>query len=190
MPLSRPARMVARLAIAMSLCMVALAIGVAGARAAGTTWYAAPGALGSGTTASDPIALAGALDLVAPGDTIDLESGTYIDTTTPNYQLETAGSASDAAVTIQAAPGDASAPIISGGGTTAALTIDTAVPVDVSGVTIADGNAPLNVSLVRGSGIDANDDLTVTDSTFTGNTGNAPCRMVTSRALPYTRAGP
>jgi uncharacterized repeat protein (TIGR01451 family) len=111
----------------------------------------------------------GTIELVTPGGTAH-----YVG----NWSVGTPGTSASAPVTIEAAPGLASQPVLDGndGASSGCSTASCAGPVlsvpggeymALAAITIADAN---NTSTFTGGGLDNSGSVTITGSTFTGNT--------------------
>ena len=177
-----------------ALARVGLAGGVLTAAAAGTVLagtgqaaastavlYAAAAAAGTGDCSSiaDACTLTTALGKVQPGGTIELVTPGGTAHYVGNWTIGTTGTTATAPVTIEAAPGLASQPVLDGnkgastGCTTAAcdgpvLTVPSGEYVTLTGITIADGND--TSASFYGGGLENAGTVTITGSTFTGNT--------------------
>ena len=144
----------------------------AGPAAASTIYYVAPGGATTGTCPStSACTLDYALSLVASGDYVYMASGDYVSGTgstgvggTMPIALSLAGT-----INIQAQPGDLTAPILDGGNTNQVMTVASGTTLNLSGVDVENG------STAGGGAIYNSGTVTVTDSTFSGNsaTGGA-----------------
>jgi uncharacterized repeat protein (TIGR01451 family) len=183
-----------------ALARAALALGVLAAAAAGMLAGASPAAAApavlyayAGGTAAAPAScpqdtatpanpaaecsLAGALNLAGPGDTIDLATPGGTAHYVGNWTVSTDFTADTTPVTIEAAPGLASQPVLDGnnGNSTGCsttscygpvLTVPGGKYVALSGITIADGKANSFSGGLANAGT-----VTITGSTFTGDHG-------------------
>ena len=131
-------------------------------------------------TPSNECSLGEALSLANPGDTVDLATPGGTAHYVGNWTVTTANTTATAPVTIQPAPGLASPPVLDGnkgastGCTTAAcdgpvLTVPSGEYLALTGLTIANGNNTAG-GFPMGGGLDNAGTVTVTGSTFTGNT--------------------
>lgn len=147
-----------------------VAAGAGPAAAAPAVLYAASAAAGTGdcSTAANACTLAtalgdvapdGAIELVTPG--ADAPASHYVG----NWTISTAGTSASATVTIEAAPGLASPPILDGNETAGVLTVPAGEYVALSGLTITGGKA----GVLNGGGLNNSGTATVTDCTFTGD---------------------
>jgi hypothetical protein len=123
------------------------------------------------STALGDVAAGGVIELITPGGTAH-----YVG----NWAVTTGGTSASAPVTIEAAPGLSSQPVLDGNGpgapagetcsTSSCAGAVLAVPggeyVALSGITIADGN---NTSSGTGGGLDNAGTVTLTGCTFTAN---------------------
>jgi hypothetical protein len=107
-------------------------------------------------TALSQVQAGATIQLITPGTTAHYDGG---------FSVSTAGTSAGSPVTIEAAPGLASAPILDGGGSHQVLSVASGVYFDLSGVTITGGDTGL-----PGAGIYNSGTLTVTGSTISGNT--------------------
>jgi predicted outer membrane repeat protein len=174
--------------------------GAGPAAAAPTVLYAAPAAAGTGdcSAAADACTLATALGQVAPGGTIELVTPggvTAASRYVGNWTVTTAGTSATAPVTIAAAPGLASQPVLDGDGPNApagetcstascngpVLTVPANEYVALSGITIANGNN--TTPGLGGGGLDNSGTVTIAGSTFTGNTATEGGAIDTGDAL-------
>jgi uncharacterized repeat protein (TIGR01451 family) len=182
-----------------ALARATLAAGVLAAAAAGTltaaispaaaapaVLYAAPAAAGTGdcSTTANACTLTTALADVGPGGTIELVTPGSTAHYLGNWTVATTGTSAAAPVMIQPAPGLASQPVLdgnrgnSGGCTTAScagpvLAVGQNEYVALSGIAIIDANNPLSTtggSGGSGGGLDNSGTVTITGSTFSGNT--------------------
>jgi hypothetical protein len=176
----------ARAALALGVLAVAAAGTVAAtaspAAAAPAVLYAAPAAAGTGdcSTTANACTLTTALGQVAPGGTIQLVTPGSTAHYVGNWSVGTTGTTATARVTIEAAPGLASQPVLDGnngastGCSTAAcdgpvLTVPANEYVALTGITIANGDNTAG-SFPVGGGLENAGTVTITGSTFTGNT--------------------
>jgi predicted outer membrane repeat protein len=183
--LRRPAVLSARVIVALVL---AAAAGLAGllartpAASAAVTVYAAASPVGTASCLdpADACSLSSALGSAYPGGVVQLvtpgSSARYVG----NWAVSTNAIYP---MTIEPLPGLSSAPVLDGGGPDApagetcstdscdgpVLTVPAGVDVALTGITIADGN---NTSNGTGGGLDNAGTVTITGSTFTGNTAN------------------
>ncbi|MGD0394055.1 MAG: Ig-like domain repeat protein [Acidimicrobiales bacterium] len=162
------------------------------AGAAASTWYAYPSGTSMSSsscpqtsTSADQCSLTQALADATAGDTVALAvSGTNGTTSSyyvGNFSISTAGTSASSPITVAPAAG-VNDPIIDGDDnpgfetcpTTTCdgpvLTVPSGTYVDISGVTIQNG---YNTSSGEGGGIDSTGDLTVADSTFSGNSAES-----------------
>ena len=182
-----------------ALARACLAVGVLAAAAAGTVLagagpaaaapavlYAAPAAAGTGdcSTAANACPLTTALTNVQPGGTIELVTpggDTAASRYVGNWSVTTPGTTASAPVTIAAAPGLASQPVLDGDGPSApsgetcsttacngpVLTVPANEFVALTGITIANAN---NTSTApTGGGLDNAGTVTITGCTFTND---------------------
>ena len=181
-----------------ALARAALAVGVLAAAATGTVTagispaaaapavlYAAATAAGTGdcSTTANACTLTTGLADVGPGGTIELCTPGSTAHYLGNWTVGTTGTSAAAPVTIQTAPGLASQPMLdgnrgnSGGCTTAScagpvLAVGQNEYVALSGITIANGynhTVPINQD-GNGGGLYNSGTVTITGSTFSGNT--------------------
>ena len=173
--------------------MVVSPIVVAPASAVSTAWYAyagggatgSPSACPQTTTPSQQCTLAEALAAAAAGDTVYLAtpggSGTGEADYVGNWTVNTSGTSASAPLTIQPANGVANPTLDGNGGSSSSpcstsacdgpvLTVSGSVFVDIDGLTFQ--NADNTSAAPYGGGIqnDAGGTLTISGSTFTGNT--------------------
>jgi hypothetical protein len=138
-------------------------IGVgAGTAGASPLLYASPNGTGDWSSPATPCSLTTALSDVPNGGTIELiTAGTGAPSSyySGGFTVPTSGPTPSGLVTIEAEPGLSAPPILDGDGTSTVLT-NVGATVEVSGVTIQDGNNDGGT-------------LTVTDSTFSNNTAVA-----------------
>ncbi len=145
------------------------AVGVeAAAGSAPVTLYAGAAASGSANCSSvaNACTLTTALADTAPGDVVALVTPGVEGTTSTYYSggfsIGTAGTSAAFPVVIEPAPGVAN-PILDGAGTNTVLNVTNNMHLVLDGVTLQNGN--------RGIANDSGGTLTVTDSTFTNNSG-------------------
>jgi len=130
-------------------------------------------------TPSNECSLSEALSLANPGDTIDLATPGGTAHYVGNWTVTTNFTSNTTPVTIQPAPGLASPPVLDGnkgastGCTTAAcdgpvLTVPSGEYLALTGLTIANGNNTAG-GFPMGGGLDNAGTVTITGSTFTGN---------------------
>ena len=150
--------------------------------------YAAVAATGAGSCldAADACTLDTALGQVAPGGTINLTTpgdDTAASRYVGNWTINTNGTSASAPVTIEAVAGLSSPPVLDGNGPNApsgetcsttscagpVLTVPSGEYVDLSGLTIANGNNTTTFP-GAGGGLDNAGTVTITGSAFTGNT--------------------
>jgi predicted outer membrane repeat protein len=177
----------ARAALALGVLAVAaagtVAAGAGPAAAAPAVLYAAAAAAGTGdcSAAADACTLTTALTDAQPGGTIELVTPGGTAHYVGNWTVGTPGTSATAPVTIAAAPGLASQPVLDGnngnstGCSTAScngpvLTVPANEYVALSAVTIANGNN--TTTGFGGGGLDNAGTVTITGSTFTGNTAS------------------
>jgi len=178
----------ARAALTLSVLTVAaagtVAAGAGPAAAAPAMLYAAAAGTGDCSTAADACDLATALGDVAPGGTIELVTPGATAHYVGNWTVATTGTSATAPVTIEAAPGLASQPVLDGnnGATNSNCTTSSCegpvltVPdstefVALSGITITNANNTLPaVGHGGGGGLGNAGTVTITGSTFSGNT--------------------
>ncbi len=179
--------------LALLSVMVLSPVAAPPASAAGTAWYAyaagdatgTPSACPQTTTALQQCTLAEALAGAAAGDTIYLAtpggSGTGEADYVGNWSVSTSGTSASAPLTIEPANGVANPTLDGNGGSSSSpcstlacngpvLTISSSAFVDIDGLTFQ--NADNTSAAPYGGAIqdDAGGTLTVTGSTFTGNT--------------------
>jgi predicted outer membrane repeat protein len=161
-----------------------VAAGAGPAAAAPAVLYAAPAAFGTGdcSAAANACTLTTALGNVAPGGVIELivpGGATAASRYVGNWAVTTSGTTASAPVTIEAAPGLASQPVLDGDGPNApagetcstascngpVLTVQAGQFVALSGITIANA---FNISGGAG-GLDNAGTVTITGCAFTGN---------------------
>jgi len=149
--------------------------------------YAAVTATGTGdcSAAANACTLTTALANVQPGGTIELVTpggNTAASRYVGNWTVSTTGTSATAPVTIKAAPGLASQPVLDGDGPNApsgetcsttscagpVLTVPANEFVALSAITIADGNNTSTFT-ATGGGLNNAGTVTITGSTFTGN---------------------
>ncbi len=103
-------------------------------------------------TALDPVCSIGAaLTLAAPGDTVRIAPGTYFENLSLNLDIELLGTAGDELT------------IVDGSAAGSVVVVGSAVTVIIDGLTLANGVAPM------GAGILSRGELTLKNSTVTGN---------------------
>jgi trimeric autotransporter adhesin len=135
-----------------------------------TTLYAAPSAQGSAdcTTPANACSLGTALSVVYAGGTIELTTSGVEGTSSTYYSggfdFDTSGTSSSSPVTIEPMNG-VNDPILDGGGTSTVLTIEDAGYLDLSGVTLQDGQGTFGGAIDNGDG----GTITIDASTFSGN---------------------
>jgi predicted outer membrane repeat protein len=177
----RSARARAAVAVGVLAAAAGAALAGAGPAAAATppALYAAAAAAGGGdcSAAANACTLTAALGKVAPGQTIELVTPGGTAHYAGNWAIKTTGTTATAPVTIKPAPGLASPPVLDGnkgasaGCTTTScngpvLTVGQGEYAALSGITIADGDNTKSF----GGGLDNAGTVTITGSTFTGNT--------------------
>jgi hypothetical protein len=176
-----PARAALTLAVLTAAAAGTMAAGAGPAAAAPAVLYAAPAAAGTGdcSTAQNACTLTTALGQVAPGGTIELVTPGGTAHYVGNWTVSTTSTTATTPVTIEAAPGLASQPVLDGNqgastgcSTTACngpvLTVPAGEYVALTGITIANGLNGLNGG---GGGLNNAGTVTITGCAFTGNVG-------------------
>ncbi len=127
--------------------------------------YAASSSQGAGDclTPADACTLATALSEVGPGGTIELVTAGTSALYSGGFSVDTSGTSAADPVTIEPYAG-VSNPTLDGGSSETVLTIENSMFLDISGVTIQNGHGTYGGGISNIGGT-----LTVTDSTFSGN---------------------
>lgn len=106
---------------------------------------------GTGGLADPVCTINDAIALASPGDTIRIAPGTYIENLSLTFDLDLVGVGGDVVT------------IVDGGGVGSVITVASATTVTIQGLTLTGGAS------AQGAGVDSFGDLTVIDSTITGN---------------------
>ncbi len=108
-------------------------------------------ATGTGSSADPVCSIGAAIGIAAPGDTIRIAPGTYVENIVIPVDLDFVGTGGDAVT------------IIDGSNAGSVVTIPAAVTVNIDGLTITNGRAS------RGGGLNISGDLVLSNSTVRGN---------------------
>ncbi len=108
-------------------------------------------ATGTGSAGSPVCSISAAIALAAPGDTIRIAPGTYVENVMIAFDLDLIGT------------GGAGVTVVDGGQTGSVITIPAAVTVAIDGLTLTNGLA------LQGGGVDVSGNLTLSNSTISGN---------------------
>ncbi len=142
-----------------------------------TTLYASSNGSGGSCTQSSPCGLQTALDAADSSTTADVtidlvtsatQTGTASDYV-GGFTVDTSSASKSFDITIQPAGPDIS-PVLDGDGTSRVLMVQGSGTLNLVGVTVKNGVAPVGDN---GGGIFARSDLTITDSTISGNSAGA-----------------
>lgn len=167
---TRSAHLLAAAGILVGAVGIVIA-GPAGTSYATTPLYAAAGGSGTSCTQSLPCSLTQAIsDANSTGGTIELvTAGVEGDPTTYYQGTYTVEDSSSSPLTLEAAPGLVTAPILDGGGASNPVIFDLGFtqPLNIDGLTIQNGGSGAITAEALGSGY-----LNISDSTITGNTAS------------------